>query len=948
MNEFTRRHNGCTPDEQAVMLQTIGAASLEELIQQTLPADIHLPEALDMEPALTEGQFAEHIADLASKNRLFTSYLGQGWYDTFTPAVIHRNVFENPSWYTSYTPYQAEISQGRLEALFHFQTVVSELTGLPLANASLLDDATAAAEAVNMLYSLRDKKQVENGANTVFVDEQVFSHIRAVLKTRCLPQGIDIQTGDYAAFEPNGKVFAALVQFPNADGSVDDYAYFIEQMQAKGIKVAVAADLLSLCLLKSPGSLGADVVFGSTQRFGIPMGFGGPSAAFFATQDAYKRQLPGRIIGLSKDKNDRPAYRMALQMREQHIKREKATSNICTSSALMAIMAAFYAIYHGAEGLRTIASRVHGMATYLNDALTVFGYQNLNGSYFDTLKLVPPQDFNRDTFNQLTLEYEVNVRLFTTGEIGLSLDETTDTDDLDVLLDIFATAAGNQASFTNGEDFTAMLSLDDSLLRTDNLLQQAVFNHYRSETAMMRYIKSLERKDISLTHSMIPLGSCTMKLNAATEMMAAGLSGFAGVHPYAPANQVEGSLELMHAMEQLLCTVTGFAGCSLQPNSGAAGEYAGLRVIKAYFADKGMSQRNTLLIPSSAHGTNPASAAQAGYDIITVACDEQGNVDLNDWTTKAIELKDVLAGCMITYPSTHGIFEKAIRRMCAAIHENGGLVYMDGANMNAQVGITSPAFIGADICHLNLHKTFAMPHGGGGPGMGPICCKEALVPYLPGHPFNGNTANTVASAPFGYAMLVPISYGYLRMLGADGLKASTEIAILNANYLANKLDPYYPVLYRGEQGRVGHEVIFDCRGFKLAGITETDISKRLMDYGFHAPTLSFPVHGTLMVEPTESENLDELNRFVETMVAIYEEIKEVETGVQDKTDNVLVQAPHAEYELLGDDWNHAYPRSKAAYPLPWVAANKFQVPVARVDNAWGDRNLVSTGTSCCS
>jgi len=947
MNEFARRHIGIQPDEQAAMLQTIGASSLEELIGQTLPADIHLTESMDMEAALTEGQFSEHIADLAAKNKLFTSYIGMGWYDTFTPAVIHRNVFENPSWYTSYTPYQAEISQGRLEVLFHFQTMISELTGLHLANASLLDDATAAAEAVNMLYSLRDKQQVEKGANTVFIDEQVFSHIQAVLKTRCLPQGIDIQTGDYAAFEPNEKVFAALVQFPNAEGSVEDYAYFIEHMQASGVKVAVAADLLALCLLKSPGSLGADVVFGSTQRFGIPMGFGGPSAAYFATKEAYKRQLPGRIIGLSKDKNDKPAYRMALQMREQHIKREKATSNICTSSALMAIMAAFYAIYHGNEGLRTIASRVHGMATYLNDAVSVFGYQALNGSFFDTLKLLPAPSFNRDTFNQLALEYEVNFRHFPTGEIGLSLDETTDTDDIDVLLDIFATAAGNQASFTNDEDFTTMVSLNDSLLRTDSYLQQTVFSRYRTETAMMRYVKSLERKDISLTHSMTPLGSCTMKLNAASEMMAAGLRGFAGVHPYAPANQVEGSLELMASMEKLLCTITGFTGCSLQPNSGAAGEYTGLRVIKAFFADKGQAQRNTLLIPASAHGTNPASAAQAGFDIVTVSCDAQGNVDLNDWTTKAASLKDVLAGCMITYPSTHGIFEKDIRRMCATIHDNGGMVYMDGANMNAQVGITSPAFIGADICHLNLHKTFAMPHGGGGPGMGPICCSKQLVTYLPGHPFTGNARNTVASAPFGYALLVPISYGYIRMLGTDGLKASTEIAILNANYLAAKLDPYYPVLYRGEHGRVGHEVILDCRSFKSTGITETDISKRLMDYGFHAPTLSFPVHGTLMVEPTESENLDELNRFVEAMISIYQEINEVENGLQDKTDNVLTQAPHAEYELLGDNWAHAYPRSKAAYPLPWVATNKFHIPVARVDNAWGDRNLICTGEVSC-
>jgi len=940
LNAFAARHIGPNPDEQAIMLNAIGAPSLSALIEQTIPADIHLPQPLDMEPAMTENQFAEHIADLANENKLFTSYIGRGWYDTVTPAVIQRNVFENPSWYTSYTPYQAEISQGRLEALFLFQSMVSDLTGLPLANASLLDDATAAAEAVNMLYGLRSKEQVEAGANTLFVDEFVFCHIQAVLKTRCLPQGIDIETGAYAGYTPGSKHFAAIVQFPNSDGSVEDYGYFIDRMQAAGIKVAVAADLLSLCLLKSPGFLGADVMFGSTQRFGIPMGFGGPYAAYFATKEAYKRQLPGRIIGLSKDINGRPAYRMALQMREQHIKREKATSNICTSSALMAIMAAFYAVYHGEEGLKAITSRIHGMASYLVDALSVYGYQSQNAAFFDTLKLLPPSTVDIEEIKRLALDYEVNLRYFPSGEVGVSLDETTDNDDLDVLLDIFATAAGNQAAFTDNEDFTSIVSLDDSLLRSEPFLQAPVFKRHRSETAMMRYIKSLERKDISLTHSMIPLGSCTMKLNAASEMLAAGLTGLAGVHPYAPIDQVEGSRSLMKATEALLCKVTGFDSCSLQPNSGAAGEYAGLRVIRAYLADKGMEQRNTVLIPASAHGTNPASAAQAGFDIVTVACDENGNVDLSDWTAKATENADRLAGCMITYPSTHGIFETAIRKMCAIIHENGGLVYMDGANMNAQVGITSPAFIGADVCHLNLHKTFAMPHGGGGPGMGPICCRKALAPYLPGHPINGNARNTVAAAPYGYAMLVPISYGYLRMLGPDGLRACTEVAILNANYLAEKLNSYYPVLYRGEQGRVGHEVILDCRGFKAAGITETDISKRLMDYGFHAPTLSFPVHGTLMVEPTESENLEELDRFIETMISIYHEIKAIENGQADKTDNVLTQAPHPEYALLADEWPHPYSRSVAAYPLPWVAANKFQVPVARVDNAFGDRNLV--------
>jgi len=939
MNEFALRHIGIQPEDQAIMLNKTGASSLEELISQALPSDIHLPESLNLPPAMTEGQFTDHIADLASRNKLFTSYIGSGWYDTFTPAVIWRNVFENPVWYTSYTPYQAEISQGRLEALLNFQTVITELTGLPLANASLLDDATAAAEAANMMLGLRSREQEVAGANVLFVDKRVFSHILAVLKTRCLPQGIVIESGDYAAFKPGSRHFAAIVQYPNADGSVEDYSFFIERMKAVGLKVAVAADLLSLCLLKSPGSMGADIVFGSSQRFGIPMGFGGPYAAFFSAKEAYKRNLPGRIIGISKDKNERAALRMALQMREQHIKREKATSNICTASALMATMAGFYAVYHGYKGLKAIAGRIHGIASYLNDAIGVYGYQQLNSSYFDTLKIVLPSTVGIEKVKELALDYEVNFRYFDSGEIGLSIDETTDIDDINVLLDIFATAAGNSASFTSGENFTDIVSLDNSLLRTDKFLQQEVFCKYRSETDMMRYIKMLERRDISLAHSMIPLGSCTMKLNAASEMFAAGLPGFAGVHPYAPADQVEGSLEMISALEKMLCTVTGFAACSLQPNSGAAGEYAGLRVIREFLASKDLSVRNTLLIPASAHGTNPASAAQAGFNIITVACDSNGNVDLKDWALKASENASVLAGCMITYPSTHGIFEKQIRCMCAIIHENGGQVYMDGANMNAQVGITSPAFIGADICHLNLHKTFAMPHGGGGPGVGPICCASHLIPFLPGHPFKGNVLNTVAAAPYGNAMLLPISYGYLCMLGEDGLRAATEIAILNANYLADSLDKYYPVLYRGEDGRVGHEVILDCRGFKNTGISETDISKRLMDFGFHAPTLSFPVHGTLMIEPTESESLAELNRFIEVMICIYHEIKEIEDGIYDKTDNVLIQSPHPEYELTADEWGHSYSRSKAGYPLPWIAANKFQIPVARVDNAYGDRNL---------
>ena len=942
MNAFYTRHIGIQPEDQKEMLDKIGLSSIEELIQKSIPEDIHLKNALILEEALSEGQFAEHIADLASKNKVFTSYIGCGWYDTYTPAVIQRNVFENPSWYTSYTPYQAEISQGRLEALLNFQTVITELTGLPLTNASMLDESTAAAEAAYMFFNSRSKEQEKSEANILFVDTSVFEQTKAVLRTRCYPQGIEIQEGDLNTFTPTNKHFGVIIQYPDANGSVADHCYFTETMHQANLKVGVAADILALCMLQSPGSWGADAVFGSTQRFGIPMGFGGPSAGFLATTDAYKRAIPGRIIGISKDKFGNPALRLALQTREQHIKREKATSNICTAQALMASMASFYAVYHGYEGLRDIASRVHGIAAYLNDALSVYGYKQLNDNYFDTLKIALPTSVTVDQIRELALEYDVNFRYFESGHIGISIDETTDTDDVDVLLDIFATASGNRASFTQGETFSDIQALDEKLLRTDHFLQQKVFTTYRSETEMMRYIKKLERKDISLTHSMISLGSCTMKLNAASEMLPLSGVGFMNIHPLAPSDQTQGYLELIENLERLLCTITGFEGCSFQPNSGAAGEYAGLRVIRAYFESKGETNRNILLIPASAHGTNPASAIQAGFATVTVMCDEQGNVDLIDWRKKAGENATNLAGCMITYPSTHGIFEKQIRTMCSIIHEFGGQVYLDGANMNAQVGITSPGYIGADICHLNLHKTFAMPHGGGGPGAGPICCAKHLKQFLPGHPSNGNALNTVASAPYGSAFLYPISYGYIKMLGEEGLRKSTEVAILSANYLADALKDYYPVLYRGEDGHVAHEVILDCRGFKNAGISETDIAKRLMDFGYHAPTLSFPVHGTLMVEPTESESLSELKRFIEAMICIYNEINEIENGKYDKTDNVLVQSPHSEAELTADEWLHAYPRSKAGYPLAWIAENKFQIPVSRVDNAFGDRNLFCT------
>ena len=932
------RHIGISEQDEAFMLQTVGVKSLDELIDQTIPASIRLKQLIELPEPLTERQYAEHIAEIASKNKLFTSYIGQGWYDTVTPAVIQRNIFENPSWYTSYTPYQAEISQGRLEALLNFQTAVCDFTGMPLANASLLDEATAAAEAAMMMLSLRSREQVKNEATVLLVDEAIFESTLAVLKTRAEAQGIELEIGNYANWKLTDKHFGAIIQYPNANGSVENYADFVSEAHAMGAKVAVAADILSLALLTPPGEWGADIVFGSTQRWGIPMGFGGPSAAYFATRDEFKRDMPGRIIGISKDANGKIALRMALQTREQHIKREKATSNICTAQALLASMAGMYTVYHGAQGIKTIAQRIHGIATYINEILAVYGFSQENETFFDTLKISLPNEVSVEAFKTLAIDSEVNFHYFKTGEIGISFDETTDVDDVNTLIEIFAAAVDNAPVYANEDDFEALNSLDETLERTSDYLTHPVFSSYHSETEMMRYIKKLERRDISLTHSMISLGSCTMKLNAASEMLPMSRAEFGGIHPLAPADQTEGYNEMILELEKYLTAITGFAACSLQPNSGAAGEYAGLMTIREYFKSKGETQRDTLLIPSSAHGTNPASAVQAGFNIVVVKCDEGGNTDWADWKEKAEANKDRLAGCMITYPSTHGIFEEHIKDMCQAIHQNGGQVYMDGANMNAQVGLTNPGTIGADVCHLNLHKTFAIPHGGGGPGVGPICVAAHLAPFLPSKTFG---QNTVSAAPYGSASVTTITYGYIRMLGEKGLTHSTKIAILNANYLAARLNESYGVLYTGERGRVGHELILEARNFKAtSGVTETDIAKRLMDYGFHAPTLSFPVHGTLMIEPTESESLAELDRFAEAMLQIYAEIKEIENGTADKTDNVLLNAPHPEYAIVGDEWNHPYSRTKAAYPTVWVAENKFWVNVARVDNGYGDRNLV--------
>ena len=938
MKDFlSSRHIGVSSDEIQEMLEVVGAESLDELIAQTIPLSIRLNEKLNLPSALTENQYAQHISEIAEKNKIFTSYIGRGWYDTCTPAVILRNVFENPSWYTSYTPYQAEISQGRLEALLNFQTAVCEFTGLPLANASLLDEATAAAEAATMMYNLRSREQMKNGANLLFVDKNIFTSTLAVLQTRTQAQGIQLEIGDYKSVQFSEKYFGAILQYPNADGNVEYYFSFVSQAHTAGCKVAVAADILSLALLVPPGEWGADIVFGSTQRWGIPVGFGGPSAAYFATRDEFKRDMPGRIIGISKDKNGKPALRMALQTREQHIKREKATSNICTAQALLASMAGFYTVFHGPEGIGNIAKNIHATAAYINAMLPTYGYRQMNKLFFDTLKIVLPENVSQEEFQKIALSHKVNFYYFETGEVGLSIDETTEAPDIQRLINIFSEAVHKKPIIFNPTDLAEFEIPDEKIRRKSAYLTQEIFHNYHTEMEMMRYIKKLERKDISLTHSMISLGSCTMKLTAASEMLPLSRAEFLKIHPLAPSDQVQGYIELIGELEKYLCAITGFDACSLQPNSGAAGEFAGLMTIKAFYRSLGEPERNIVLIPASAHGTNPASAHQAGLEIVVVNCDENGNIDLNDWKGKAETYRTRLLGCMVTYPSTHGIFEAHIGEMCQIIHANGGQVYMDGANMNAQVGLTHPAKIGADICHLNLHKTFAIPHGGGGPGVGPVCAAAHLAPFLPG---KTSGQNTVSAAAYGSASILPITYGYIRMMGADGLTNASKIAILNANYLAERLKETYGVVYRGENGRVGHELILECRNFKVVGITETDIAKRLMDYGFHAPTLSFPVHGTLMIEPTESESKAELDRFVEAMIQIYEEIMEIENGTGDKTDNVLLNAPHPEYEMVSDEWKHVYSRKKAAYPTKWTAENKFWINVARIDNAFGDRNLI--------
>ena len=942
---FANRHIGISAKDEEQMLRKIGVKSLDELIDQTIPANIRLKEPLALPEAMTEYEFGQHIAGLAAKNKLYTTYIGMGWYNTITPAVIQRNVFENPVWYTSYTPYQAEVSQGRLEALMNFQTAVCDLTAMPLANCSLLDEATAAAEAVSMMYSLRPRDMQKSGANVVFVDENIFPQTLAVMTTRAIPQGIELRTGKFEEMEFTPEVFACILQYPNASGNVEDFRSFVEKAHEANCKVAVAADILSLAVLTPPGEWGADIVFGTTQRFGTPMFYGGPSAAFFAARDEYKRNMPGRIIGWSKDKYDKMCYRMALQTREQHIKREKATSNICTAQALLATMAGFYAVYHGPEGIRAIAERIHSIAAYLEKTINKLGYKQVNKHYFGTLRFALPDTVSAQQIRTIALSKEVNLRYFKNGDVGMSIDETTDVAAVNVLLSIFAIAAGQDYTKTN--DIPHSCTLPKALKRESAYLTHEVFNKYHTETEMMRYIKRLDRKDISLAHSMISLGSCTMKLNAAAEMLPLSRPEFTSIHPLVPEDQAEGYRELIRNLSEELKTITGFAGVSLQPNSGAAGEYAGLRVIRAYLESIGQGHRSKVLIPASAHGTNPASAVQAGFSTVICACDDHGNVDMDDLRAKAEENKDDLAALMITYPSTHGIFETEIVEICNIIHACGAQVYMDGANMNAQVGLTNPGFIGADVCHLNLHKTFAIPHGGGGPGVGPICVAEHLVPFLPGHGLFGNSTNEVATAPFGSAGVLPITYGYIRMMGSEGLTRATKIAILNANYMAAYFNETYGIVYRGANGFVGHEMILECRKvFEETGISENDIAKRLMDYGYHAPTLSFPVHGTLMIEPTESESLAELDNFITVMLTIWQEIQEVKDGKAEKEDNVLVNAPHPEYEVVANEWKHSYSREKAAYPIESVRDNKFWVNVARIDNTLGDRKLMPTCYGC--
>ena len=941
MSNFSKRHIGPDASEKAAMLTKIGVNSIEELISKTIPAHIRLNGELKIADAMSEQEYLNHITDLGNKNKLFKSYIGLGYNETIVPSVILRNVLENPGWYTAYTPYQAEISQGRLEALLNFQTMISDITGMELTNASLLDEGTAAAEAMIMFYNSRSRADVKAGKNKCFISENCFPQTIDVVAGKAKNLDIELTIGNPVTFVPTDEYFGSIIQYPDATGEISDIEPIIAKLHEGGVQVAVGADLLSLVLLKSPGSLGADVVFGSSQRFGVPMGSGGPHAAFFGAKEDYKRQMPGRIIGVSIDGDQNTAFRMALQTREQHIKRGNATSNICTAQALLAVMASMYAVYHGPQGLKEIAEHVHSLATKVAVGLKSLGIEIGNDEFFDTVLV---KGIDCSAIRKLAEAEEMNFFYIDESRLTINFGEPHTNANVSAILEIFSEYAGKSSALVLSERVS---SLSTSFLRTDAILTHPTFNRFHSESKMMRYLKRLENKDLSLVHSMIPLGSCTMKLNAASELIPITNPQFAKIHPFAPLDQTQGYQEMFRQLEKDLCECTGFAAMSLQPNSGAQGEYAGLMVMKAFHESNGDFNRNVMLIPSSAHGTNPASAVMAGFEVVVTGCDEKGNIDVEELRQKATELKDTLGGIMVTYPSTHGVYEESIKEITSIIHDNGGQVYMDGANMNAQVGLTNPGNIGADVCHLNLHKTFAIPHGGGGPGMGPIGVAAHLAPFLPGSPVvkaGGEKAiNAISSAPYGSALILLISYGYIKMLGAKGLRESTEMAILNANYIAASLKGHYGILYSGVNGTVAHEMILDCRDFKrTAEVEVADMAKRLIDYGFHAPTVSFPVAGTLMVEPTESEDKEELDRFIEAMISIRNEIRAIEEGKADKENNLLKNAPHTADCIINQEWNYPYSPKEAAYPVSYLKEWKYWVPVRRIDNAYGDRNLVCT------
>jgi len=947
MNSFVQRHNGIDDNDISKMREVMQVSSVDELIANTIPASIMLKKPLELPQGMSEFEYLNLIKNLGAKNKIFRTYIGLGYYSSITPAVIQRNILENAGWYTAYTPYQAEISQGRLEALLNFQTMIVGLTGMPIANASLLDEATAAAEAMIMLYNTRSRDAVKRGDRKFFISDTLFAHTIDVMKTRSAPLGIELVIGNHQQINLDQSMFGAIVQYPDVEGKINDYREFVKQAHANGTLVAVAADIMSLAMLTPPGEWGADIVFGSTQRFGIPLGYGGPHAAYFATKEEYKRTMPGRIIGISKDALGNVAYRMALQTREQHIKREKATSNICTSQVLLAVMAGMYAVYHGQKGIKHIAKKINNLSTVLSQKLVQLGYQQENDFFFDTLKIKLPSGITAKQIENSALAHQMNFNYINDTTIGISIDETTSTTDVNEIIQIFAEATNKTFTALTKEQYCNNISntIPSILIRKSPFLTHSVFNNYHSETAMMRYIKKLEGKDLSLNRSMIPLGSCTMKLNAASELFSLSWPEFGAIHPFVPANQAEGYAQLIKELGDDLCKITGFSGITFQPNSGAAGEYTGLMIIREFHISRGDKKRVVALIPASAHGTNPASSVMAGMTVVVVKCDDNGNIDVNDLEEKANQYKDTLSCLVVTYPSTHGVFEEEILNVIKIIHHYGGQVYMDGANMNAQVGITNPGTIGADVCHLNLHKTFAIPHGGGGPGEGPICVASHLVPFLPQHHYvkNGGEKGitAVSAAPFGSALILPISYGYIKMMGGEGLRAATKMAIFNANYIKSRLEKHYPILYTGTNGTVAHEMILDCNAFKhTADVEAIDIAKRLMDYGFHAPTVAFPVHGTLMVEPTESEPLEELDRFCDAMIAIREEIAEIEQSKADKVINVIKKAPHTMQMVCNNQWEFPYSREKAAFPLVSLYADKYWPTVTKIDDAFGDRNLV--------